>query len=135
MRPHKILSAFKLGAATISPPGMWTPPDESVAARLIAAKCLRALGTETRPARAHRVEIPTVADLVASGDTEADAHAFVAHQEALAAGKSHDDADDAAEKARATFLAEKQAEVDAVAKTDAESDPPPKKGRGGRRSK
>jgi hypothetical protein len=43
MFPHKIKSAFKAGKGgrLISPPGTWTPPNQEVADRLIAAGCLR----------------------------------------------------------------------------------------------
>ena len=41
MRPHFILSAFRTSGGYISPPGLWTPPSDRAAERLIAAKCIR----------------------------------------------------------------------------------------------
>jgi hypothetical protein len=42
MAPHKVLAEFLSAGKRIKPPGEWAPPNEATAARLIAAKCLRA---------------------------------------------------------------------------------------------
>jgi len=41
MQAHRVISAFKYKGEFIEPPCDWTPPDERIAAKLIAADCLR----------------------------------------------------------------------------------------------
>ena len=41
MQSYQVISAFKYQGELIEPPCDWTPPDEEIAKKLIAADCLR----------------------------------------------------------------------------------------------
>ena len=41
MEAHTVISAFRYKGELVEPPCDWTPPNEEIAGKLIAAECLR----------------------------------------------------------------------------------------------
>lgn len=125
MRAYKITAAFKSHGVLIEPSGEWTPPNQATADRLIAAGCLKG---PPGSGKAGVSRIPSVAEFVAAGVPAPEALGFLAMLQAIADGKSAEEAHGAGDlAARAAQEAAEEHDDDADPEGDSEptGDTPP----------
>lgn len=117
--PHKVIAEFVAGAERIQPGDVWTPPNQEVADRMIAAGCLARPGVQTS-----EDGVPSIEELEARGYADGSAYGVRAHLIAIREGKTREEAEEAGRAAYEEWLGRQRPETNVPPAPDAPAAPP-----------